>query len=406
MSNPPCILLRMKKRMVLLLCTLWSISALVHAAEPILIGDLMSYTGYTEGSVTYRNGYELGLEELNAAGGVLGRPLKVIFRDDKGNPEKAVQAAQELIHRDGILLLTGTVYDHVGPAVSTFAKRQRILFLRGYGGTDRQIWPEGHRYSFRMGPTSSCYIGALAEEAAKLPAKRWAVVAPNYEFGRSSVENFKTALCRLRPDVEFVAEYWPATGKLDAGATINAMLHVKPDGIFTALFTADMAKFIREGNKLGLFKDRTVASVLTGQPEELGPLGAEAPEGWISSGYPYEAITTPEHKKFLKAYRAKYGKDPTFSSVIGYSTAQTIVAMLTRSGSIETEKMLTAMQGLQVQTPVGPILYRAVDGQSTLSGFVGRIGFVNGKPSLVNWRYVDPTPFFPTDDQIRKLRKH
>ncbi len=374
-----------------------------RAAEPIVIGDLTPVTRYAEGARAYANGYALALEEVNAAGGAWGRPLRVLARDDFGDPGKAVQVAQELVSRDRVALLTGTFHDHVGLAVSDFAKRNRILFLKGVNGTNRHIWQLGHRYAFRFDACNYFYAEVLAEEAAKLPGTRWVSIAPNIEFGHSFVEEFKRALAKRRPAAVFVRESWPALDQITGGAEVQAMMRAKPDAMLNVLYGSNLINFLREARARGFEKCPQVAAI-AGWPEELEVLGAEAPVGWITQGYPYDAITAPEHKKFLQAYRARFGKDPRWSSIVGYCTLKSVAAAIAQAGTTETEALVTAMEQLKVQTPLGPVTYRAIDHQSTVGAFIGKTGFVNGKPTLVDWTYKRSDTYMPSDEEVRKLR--
>src|SRR3546814_17060245 len=124
----------------------------------------------------------------------------------------------------------------------------------------------------------------LAEEAAKTGAKRWATIAPNYAYGKDAVAAFKEALKQRVPDVEFVGEQWPALGKIDAAAEVQALEALKPDGIYNVTFGGDLARFVREGKLRELFKARTMLGLLTGEPETLAPPGVAAPGGWIVPG--------------------------------------------------------------------------------------------------------------------------
>ena len=160
----------------------------------------------------------------------------------------------------------------------------------------------------------------LVEEAAKLPAKRWATIAPNYEYGQSAVAVFKKLMSEKRPDIQWVDAQWPPQGKIDAGPVVQALNEANPEAILNVTFGADLVKFVREGNTRGLFKNRAVVSFLTGEPEYLDPLKDETPEGWIVTGYPWYSIKTPEHDAFLKAYQAKYNDYPRLGSIVGYET--------------------------------------------------------------------------------------
>src|SRR5260370_433740 len=134
-------------------------------------------------------------------------------------------------------------------------------------------------YGLRLAPYIQ--VAMLVPEPAKRKKKRWARVYPNYESGQSAVATFKKLLTAAQPDVQFVAEQATPLGNVDAGAVSQAIADAKPDAIFNVLFGADLGKFVREGNTRGLFKDRSVVSLLTGEPDYLDPLGAEAPGGWI-----------------------------------------------------------------------------------------------------------------------------
>jgi branched-chain amino acid transport system substrate-binding protein len=374
------------------------------AREPIRIGEISSYSTVPAFTVPYRNGWQLGVEEVNAAGGVLGRKLEVISRDDAGKPDDATRHANELLASHKVDLLAGTFLSNVGLAVSDIALRNKVLFVAAEPLSDAIVWEKGNRYTFRLRPSTYMQAAMLVEEAAKLPAKRWATVAPNYEYGQSAVASFRSLLKARRPDVEFVAEQWPALGKLEAGATAQALAAARPDAIFNVTFGADLTKFVREGNLRGLFEDRAVVSMLTGEPEYLDPLKDETPAGWIVTGYPWEQIRNPAHDKFVDSYRRRYNDTPRLGSVVGYTTLMAIVEAIRKAGSTDTEKLIKAFRGLKVQTVFGPITFRAIDQQSTLGAFVGRLDVKGGRGTMVDWRYVDGKDYMPADAAVKKLR--
>lgn len=375
-----------------------------RAADPIKVGDINSYSTMAAFTTPYRQGAELAIDEINKSGGVLGRPLAAIFRDDAGKPGNAVKIANDLVTSDGVVALTGTFFSHIGLAVSDFARHKKVLFLAAEALSDALTWSKGNKYTFRVRPSTYMQASMMAEEAIKIPAKRWAVVAPNYEFGKSAVETFKSLLSAERPDIEWVAEQWPPVGKLDAGPVVQALRSARPQAIFNATFGPDLARFIREGTTRGFFGDVEVVSIMTGQPEFLDPLGGDAPEGWIVTGYPWYAIETPEHTAFLEAYRARYDDSPRAGSVSGYSTMKTIAAAIRKAGSTETEMLVAAMEGLEVATPFGKISFRTIDHQSTMGFYVGRTAKKDGQGVMVDWRYEEGRDHLPSDDEVRKLR--
>lgn len=383
-----------------------SAPAIIRAqgAKPIRIGEINSYTTLPAFTLPYRNGCALALAEANEAGGALGRPLEAIFRDDGGKPEDAVRIAGEFVNAEKVDLLAGTYFSHIGLAVADFAKQNKTLFVAAEPLTDALVWSRGNRYTFRLRPSTYMQAAMLAEEAVKLPAKRWATVAPNYEYGQSAVRWFKELLTRARPDVQFVTEQWPALGRIDAGATVQAVASANPEAIFNVTFGADLTNFVRQGNTRGLFEGRAVVSLLTGEPEYLDALGEETPDGWIVTGYPWDQIDTPEHTRFREAYQKRFNDYPRLGSIVGYDTFQSIAKAIQRAGSTDTDKMIEAMRGLKFTSPFGPIEFRALDHQSTLGAYVGKTARKGQRGIMVDWRYADGAKYLPPDDVVRKMR--
>jgi branched-chain amino acid transport system substrate-binding protein len=375
-----------------------------NAQDTIKIGELNSYKIFAAFLEPYKKGWEMAVEEVNASGGVLGKKIEIVSRDDNGNPADAVRIAEELLSREKVAFLIGTFPSNVGLAVADFAKQRKTLFIAGEPLTDKIVWDNGNGYTFRLRTSTYMQTAMLIPDAAKLKKKRWAIVYPNYEYGTSATAAFKKLLKAKQPDVEFVAEQAPPLGKIDAGAVAQALADAKPDAIFSSLFGADLAKFVREGSQRGLFKGVEVFDLLGGEPEYLDPLKDEAPVGWYVTGYPWYGIDTPEHKKFLAAYQAKYKDYPRLGSIVGYSLTMAAVAAIKKAGSLDQDKLVAAMANLPVGTPFGTVTFRALDHQSTMGAYVGRIGLKDGKGVMTDWRFVDGKDALPSDDEVKKMR--
>jgi branched-chain amino acid transport system substrate-binding protein len=374
------------------------------AQGTIKIGELNSYKAQPAFLDPYKKGWELAVEEINAKGGVLGRKLEVVSRDDGGNPGDAVRVADELVTREGVNIIAGTFLSHIGLAVTEFAGKKQVFFLAAEPLTDKITWQNGNRYTFRLRPSTYMQVAMLIPGAVAAKKKRWALVYPNFEYGQSAAENFKTLLKKAQPDVEFVTEQAPPLGKVDAGAVVQAIDDAKPDGIFNVLFGPDLAKLVREGNTRGVFKNRTVVSLLTGEPEYLDPLKDDSPEGWIVTGYPWDKIKTTEHDAFVAAYRKKFNDYPRLGSIVGYMTMTSLAAGIAKAGSTDTEKLIAAFRGLKVESPFGPFIYRASDHQATVGAYVGKVVLENGKGTMADFKYVDGAAMLPSDEEVKKLR--
>ena len=375
------------------------------AQGSIKLGEINSYKALPAFLEPYRKGWELAVDEVNAAGGVFGRKLEVVARDDNGNPGDAVRVAEELLSRENASVLMGTFASHIGLAVSNLANQRKVVFIAAEPLTDKIVWENGNRYTFRLRPSTYMQVAMLIPEAVKLKKQRWAIVYPNYEYGQSATASFKKLLLKAQPGAQFIAEQAPALGKIEAGSVVQALMDAKPDAIFSSLFGADLQKFVREGNTRGLFKNVAVFNLLAGEPEYLDPLKDETPEGWWVTGYPWAEIKTPAHQKFLAAYRAKWKDYPRLGSVVGYSTMYTVANAVKKAGSTDPEKLIAALKGLEMDTPIGPIVYRAVDHQSTMGAYVGQLAKKKGVGTMVNWRFADGANYLPSFEEVRAMRK-
>ena len=174
--------------------------------KPIRIGEINSYKSQPAFLDPYKKAMDLAVEEVNAAGGINGRKLELVIRDDGGNPGDAVRVAEELVSREKVDLLAGGFLSHIGLALTDFAKQKKTFFLATEPLTDKIVWQNGNKYTFRLRTSTYMQAAMLVPEAAKMKKKRWAVVYPNYEYGQSAVATFKEQLKKAQPDVEFVGE--------------------------------------------------------------------------------------------------------------------------------------------------------------------------------------------------------
>ena len=376
----------------------------VQAQAPIRIGEINSYSAIPQFTQPYKQGWQLAVEEINASGGLLGRKVEVIARDDAGKPEDALRHAIELTSQEKVDVLAGGFLSNVGLALADHALRSKRLFIASEPLTDAIVWDKGNRYTFRLRASTYMQAAMLVEEAAKLPAKRWATLAPNYEYGQSAVASFKELLKAKRPDVEFVGEQWPALGKIDAGSSLSALMQSKPDAIFNVTFGADLAKLVREGNQRSIFPRVPVVSMLSGEPEYLEVLKDETPKGWIVTGYPWDQIDSKEHASFAANYYKKFKENPKLGSVVGYATMQAIFAGIKKAGTTDNEKLIVAMRGLKFSTPFGPAEFRAIDQQSTMGAYLGKLDVRGNQGTMTQWRYADGKNYQPTDAYVKARR--
>ena len=384
-----------------------AVTAPAAAQAPIKIGEINSFSGIgAPFTGPYRASIEMAVEEVNLKGGVLGRKVEVIFRDDKGQPAEAVKHAQELVASEKVDLISGTFLSNVGLAVSDWAKQNKTLFVAAEPLTEALTWSKGHDHVFRVRPNTYEQGRMLAEKAGKMKYAKWATIGPNYEYGKRAWETFRDRLKELKPDVQIVGEHWPTLGKLEAGPFVTAILNQNPDALYVSLFGSDWLNFVREAKKRGLFDKMFVVGILLGEPEYIDPLGLEAPEGMLVTGYPWYDIQTPVHREFVARFTKRTDKNPVLGALVGYVTYLSIFEAIRKAGSTDTDKLVATFRGLKVETPIGPISFRAADGQSTMGAWVGttKLDPKRGVGIMVSHEYIVGERVLPSDDEVKKLR--
>jgi len=377
------------------------------AQAPIKLGEINSYSGIgAPFTGPYKAGVEMAVEEINAKGGVLGRKLEVLFRDDKSQPAEAVKHAQELVESEKVALIAGTFLSNAGLAVSDWAKQNKVMFVAAEPLTEALTWSKGHDYVVRLRPNTYEQGRMLAEKAGKMKYVKWATIGPNYEYGKRAWETFRDRMKEMKPEIQVVGEHWPTLGKIEPGPLVTAIMSQNPDALYVSLFGSDWLAFAREAQKRGLFQKMFVVGILLGEPEYIDPFGPEAPEGMLVTGYPWYDIKSQAHQDWVARYTKRGDKHPVLGSLIGYVTYQSIAEAIKKAGSTDTAKLVAAFKGLKVETPIGPITFRAVDGQSTMGAWVGttKIDPARGVGIMVNYEYIPGEKVLPSDEETKKLR--
>jgi len=317
-----------------------------------------------------------------------------------------VKHAQELVESEKVALIAGTFLSNVGLAVADWAKQNKVMFVAAEPLTEALTWAKGSDYAVRLRPNTYEQGRMLAEKAGKMKYVKWATIGPNYEYGKRAWETFRDRLKEMKPEVQIVGEHWPTLGKIEPGPLVTAILSQNPDALYVSLFGSDWLAFVREAQKRGLFQKTFVVGILLGEPEYIDPLGSEAPEGMLVTGYPWYDIKSQAHQDWVARYTKRGDKHPMLGSLIGYITYQSIADAIRKAGSTDTAKLVAAFKGLKVETPIGPITFRAVDGQSTMGAWVGttKIDAARGVGIMVNYEYIPGEKVLPSDAETKKLR--
>lgn len=360
--------------------------------ESIKIGETMPYTGGTQYTIPFREGVKLAIDEINAAGGVKGRPLEVVERDDQASPNTAVRLAEDLVSHEKVVMLMGAAFDNVGLAVASYANKNKIPFLKMWSSSCDEVESHENNYYFSSTPCYTPYVKVFAREAAKLPYKRWATLAPNYVYGRVFATNFIKELKRLRPDVTFVAEEYPAPGKINAAAEVRALDKAKPEAIFSCIFGPDLASYLVYAEKVGFLKDKfTISGTNIGSGMAIREYGAAYPKGWLTEGVAEDLKGHPA-EAFVMAFEKANGKRPDLMALYGYQIVQIIAQALRDAKSLRPDAIRDALETVSIDGPLGPV---AMKNKQIFAGWwLGYTDNQNGKGKFVDAKWRTPEDLF------------
>jgi branched-chain amino acid transport system substrate-binding protein len=392
------------KRLALALC----ISALLTggpaaAQNAIKVGVPMPLSGpaalYGEPAV---KGMRLFVEETNASGGVLGKKIELVVRDSKASADEAVRVSREMILKEDVQFLVGTLTSAEGPAVSTIAKENKIILIAPIPKTDQLTSEKNlHPYVFRTAANTTMEGRSVAEIIATWKdVKKVATIAHDYAYGQDVAKAFIDHLKRLRPDIDVVDQQWPKLGEADYTPFINAQMAKKPDAVFSAMWGGHFVTWAKQAKPLGFFdlvQNRVVNGGEGGSVEATRALGPDYPFGIWANTYDLASYDgQPEtHKKYIEKIKVFTNEDPPSTwPVTTYVAMQFLVEGIKKAGSIDSDKVAKALLDLTIDSPIGKQTLRASDHQADRGEFYGKmVKGPNGNAIMTEVKYIDPRPF-------------
>jgi branched-chain amino acid transport system substrate-binding protein len=377
-----------------------------HAASPIKIGLVTDLTGMAYLlAKDNSDGARIAIDEINKAGGVLGRPLELVVRDSALKTDLGIAAARELVIDQKVNFLFGSISSAVRLAISDVARQYKVPMVDSIGGSRRLVEDRGHDYFFELSLTTRTEAYGQAVGVSKLKGKKLVTIGPDYEWGRLEHEGFLQPLKKLRPDIEVVAEFWPKLGEKDFTPYITAILAKNPDIIWSGLWGGDFIGFVKQAKAYGVFEKFTFIG--TGEPSALQALGQDAPEGMYGwDRAPVYAIDAPAMKAFVSAYQAKNGRIPTAWVVFGYEAVQLVKYGLEKAGTDKPEAWVRAVKGATVPLLRGPITFREFDNVSNSPVYFGRLARDPHYPHLIlkDIAKIGVEPSMISVEEVKKLR--
>jgi len=388
--------------LTMLLAGLLALPLAAEAQKTIKVGMPMPLSGppalFGEPAT---KGAQMFVDELNAKGGVLGRKIELLTRDSKADANEAVRVARELILKENVDFLVGTLTSAEGPAVSVVAKENKIVFIAPIPKTDQLTAPDKlHPYVFRVAANTTMEGRSAAEIVAKWPVTRVATMSFDYAYGQDVTKAFVEHLKKVKPSAQIVDQQWPKLGEQDYNPFINAQMGKKPEAVFSSIWGGFFVTYSKQAKALGMFdalKYNFIGVGEAGSPETTKSMGKDYPVGiWGNSYDAFYWGETPAHRDYT-ARLAKYLKDeyPSSWAIQGYTGMQFLVEGITKAGSTDSDKVAKALLGLSIDTPIGKQTIREKDHQANRGQLYGKT-VMDPKypfPIMKPVEYVDPTKF-------------
>ena len=359
------------------------VPAAAVAQDTIKIGFPMPLSGPASVyGVPITKGAEMAVQEINASGGILGKKVELLTRDSKASADEAVRLARELIIKNGVDFLSGTLTSAEAPAVSTIAKENKIVFVAPTAKTIQLTAPANlHPYIFRLASNTDIDGRTGASIVAQWKdVKRVATIAPDYAYGRDAVGAFVEFIKKARPDIEIVDQQWPKLGQSDFTPFITAQMGKKPDAVFCDVFGGDFVTLAKQATPLGYFKainNRLVDGGEVGTTDAAIALGKDYPYGIWSDAY--DPVIWPDNEP--AAHKAYIDRLKTFTkqeyasgwAIMGYASILALKAGIEKAKSTKSADVAKAMLGLTFDTPIGSLTFDAKTHETSMGEFWGQM---------------------------------
>jgi branched-chain amino acid transport system substrate-binding protein len=377
------------------------------AQRPIKVGVIDTYSGppavFADDAL---NGFKLALAEINKKG-VLGRKIEFTTRDDKWKVDLGLSVAKELVMREEVDVIVGTINTSVAVAISDYVKGEKMPFIVWISKSEHITGSKGHRYVFSTGENTAMGGKAGGSALAKKPYVKYWIAGDDYEYGHAIAEAIWRNLKAQKPSVEKIGETWWKTGEPDLIPYFTSVMAAKPDAFIVCGGGATMTNSLKACKTTGIHEKIPVFMHTATDHAVLKPLGLDAPEGVMGTmDYHFYYPETPANKAFVKAFQDAYGAPPGFPAFHGYITAHFIAEAYKKAGAVDKEKFINALEGLVIDSPAGKTEMRACDHQAVLPMYLGVTKKVPQYNHLISSNIVTLTgkDVMPSCEEIMKAR--
>jgi branched-chain amino acid transport system substrate-binding protein len=376
---------------------------------PVKIGLLADFSGVAK---TYTGNVleavTMAVADLNAAGGIGGRPVELVVRDAGTEPEKHGPAARELIAKDGVAAIIGGASTPAVLAVSAVCLELKVPYLVGIGNSQTIVIEHGHPYVFQFQATSTMETKGFSIFATLMPWRRYAWVGPDYSWGREILTDFKKQFASIGRSLQWTTEAWHPLGTTEYDAIISKILAGRPDALLIASWGQDAEKLLAQAKRRELFDKIAVFGWFT--YDMTGELGRIVPNGmWgVARGGPFNYLAQkyPLAKKLNDDLITRTGAYPNGFSICCFDAFLAWQTAARLAGSTDPQAVAARLKGLRYTGLRGESYIRPADGQVDCPTYFGRLVYQPQFPFAV-WDSVVEIPAAKTwlrEDEVWRAR--
>ncbi|HTI01698.1 MAG TPA: ABC transporter substrate-binding protein [Acidisoma sp.] len=376
-----------------------STSSWAASGAPVKIGMLDPHTGtYAANGGDEIRGAQMAVEQVNKAGGVLGRPLQLVVEDSQGLPGPAISKAQKLVSQDKVDFLIGAVSSAVAEALSQFAQQNKLVYVDTGGHADDVTGTKCAWTTFRTCSTTWMLTSGDFETLFKKFGKKWYFITPDYSFGHALERDYIAQLTKAGG--KSLGSALAPLGTTDFSSYLIRARAANPDVLICLPAGDDLVNLLKQAVQFGIDKKMTIAGAMQ-EMEVLEALPKQALLGWWTMEWYWNQPNVPHVAEFVEEYKKiSGGKVPTARVWFGFVSAHALALAANKAQSLDTMKVVKAMEGLELPPEValqpGKCYYRAEDHQMIANMYPGYVPKNATYPNLFTVAEVVP------GDQIAK----
>jgi branched-chain amino acid transport system substrate-binding protein len=374
--------------------------------DPLKIGMTAALSGGVAlFGVAAQNAAQLAVDELNDAGGVLGRPVEFIARDSQARPEEGVAQARDLILTEGIDLLLGPVSSGVALAVTEIAHEHEVPFIVHTSNTEALTNEAWHEFFASVVPNTGMEARAQGVDLADSEYSRWATIAPDYEFGQRQTGTFVETITGANDDVDILEQQWPELGESDYDPFVTSLMGSGAEAIYSPLFATDLVTFTRQAYDLGFFDGPYFTALY--ETDALQELGDEVDlEGVRAYSRCPFTIDTPQMADFVERYTDRYGTVPSDWACMAYDSVMLWAQVVEAAGDASGRAFADTVGGFEFTSLRGETYIRDVDHQAAVGSYISELTWSEEHGMFV-YETAEPVPaedIWLSEDEVLATR--